>query len=145
VTRHLRLRVSHWRHLLGTLAKVMIAALALDAAEVGDTDTATVEAAFTGTVSATDYGAGVTIRVNAVSQTINSATRQANPALVHFAIAAAVDVDDTVTWEYDDDLGDYQDGEGNPMGDIAATLATNYVGAHLRYDTADDAVWIGAT
>ena len=75
----------------------------------------------------------------------SSATREANHALVHFVIAAAADIDDTVTWEYDDDFGDYQDGDGNPMGDIAAANATNYIGSHLYYDTADDSAWLGAT
>ena len=139
-----RLRPSHWRHLLAQLTGSVVAALSLDSAEVGDVDATTVEAQFSDNVNATDYKAGVTIKVNSVSQTINTATRQADHSLVHFVIAAAVDVDDTITWEYDDDLGDYADDEANPMGDISATAATNYVGAHLYFDTADDAVWSAA-
>ena len=139
-----RLRPSHWRHLLAQLTGSVQAALSLSSTEIGDLGTTTVEAQFSESVTATDYKAGVTIKVNSISQTINTATRQADHSLVHFVIAAAVDVDDTITWEYDDDLGDYADDAANPMGDISATGATNYVGSHLYFDTADDAVWSGA-
>ena len=139
-----RLRPSHWRHLLGALVDAVAAAVTLDSAEIGDVDTTTVEAQFTDNVTATDYKAGVTIKVNSVSQTINSGTRQADQSLVHFVIAAAVDANDAITWEYDDDLGDYADDEANPMGDVSATAATNYVGSHLYYDTAACSAWIGA-
>lgn len=140
-----RARASHWRHLLGTLADAVIAALTLSAAAIGDVGTTTVEAAFTENVTATDYTAGVTIKVNAVSKTINSGTRQGDQSLVRFVLAAAVDANDTITWEYDDDLGDYADDEANPMADVTATNATNYVGSHLYFDTADDSAWVGAT
>ncbi|MEJ2189578.1 MAG: hypothetical protein P8Y93_09215 [Acidobacteriota bacterium] len=139
-----RARPSHWRHLLATLGEAVAAALSLSSAEIGDVGTTTVEAQFSGNVNATDCAAGVTIKVNSVSQTISSGTRQADHSLVYFVITPAVDVDDTVTWEYDDDLGDYADDESNPMGDIVATPAKNYVGSHLRFNVADDAVWVGA-
>jgi len=137
---HLR-SLSHRRRIWGL---VVAAAVTLDDAEVGDVAETIVEARFTEDVTATDYKAGVTIKLNAISQTINDATRQGDHSLVYFTIAAAVDVDDTVTWEYDDDLGDYEDAEGNPMADVAATSATNYVGSHARFDLADDSAWIGA-
>lgn len=140
-----RTRPSHWRHLLAALGEAVAAALYLYSAEIGDVGTTTVEARFSDNVNATDYTAGVTIKVNSVSQTISSGTRQGDHRYVHFVITPAVDVDDTVTWEYDDDLGDYTDDEANPMGDIAATQATNYIGSHLYFDTADDAVWVSAT
>ena len=139
-----RSHASHWRHLLATLGEAVQAALSLERADIGDIGTTTVEAQFSENVNATDYKAGVTIKVNSVSQTINSGTRQADHSLVYFVIAAAADVDDTITWEYDDDLGDYADDEANPMGDITATQAHNYIGSHLYFNTADDAVWIGA-
>jgi len=120
------------------------AELSLSGAEVGDVDTITIEARFSGNVNATDYKAGVTIRVNAISQTINTATRQADHTFVYYVIAAAADVDDTLTWEYDDDLGDYEDDEGAPMADIGATSATNYVGSHARFNLVDDSAWLGA-
>jgi hypothetical protein len=140
-----RFRASRWRHLLGSFTEAVIAALTLAAAAIGDVGTTTIEAQFSDNVTATDYTAGVTIKVNAVSKTINSGTRQADHSLVHFVLAAAVDANDLITWEYDDDLGDYADDEANPMGDVAATPATNYVGAHLYYNTADDSAWLGAT
>jgi hypothetical protein len=143
---HAHLRPSHWRHLLSLLfGETLPSALGFSAGHVGDVATTTVEIHFTGNVNATDYTAGVTIKVNSVSQTISSATRQDDHAQVFYVIAAAVDVDDPVTFQYDDATGDYQDDYGAHMGDIAAQTTTNYVGSHLYFDTADDAVWIGAT
>ena len=137
-----RLRSSHWHHLLATLVSVSL--ITLSGSEIGDEGTTIVEATFTENVNATDYTAGVTIKANGVSQTINSADRQADHTLVHYTLAAALDVNDTVTWEYDDDLGDYQDDDGGLMADVSATSTTNYIGSHLYFDTADDAVWVGA-
>ena len=139
-----RARPSRWRHLLGALGDVVLALLALDDAEAGDVGAAVVEATFTGDVAATDYSAGVTIKVNAIAANIVSALRQDDHSLVHFTLDTAIDIDDTITWEYDDDFGDYEDSEGAPMGDIAATAATNYIGSHLRWNLADDSAWVSA-
>ena len=134
----------HFLHRLYDLLFGGASTLTYSAGEAGDVGTTTIEVQFSGNVTATDYKAGVTIKVNAVSQTINSGTRQADHRFVFFVLAAAVDVNDTITWEYDDDLGDYEDDLGDPMGDITAQNVTNLVGSHLYWDTADDAVWIGA-
>jgi hypothetical protein len=134
----------HFLHRLYDLLFGGASTLTYSAGEVGDVGTTTIEVQFTGNVTATDYKAGVTIKVNAISQTINTATRQADHRFVFFVLAAATDVDDTITWEYDDNLGDYEDDLGDPMLDITAQAVTNLVGSHLYYDTADDAVWIGA-
>ena len=112
--------------------------------EVGDVGTTTIEVMFSENVNATDYADGVTIKFNAVSQNIDSGTRQGNKALVYFVIDTAADVNDAITFEYDDDVGDYEDDAGNPMLDIAAETVTNYIGSHLYLDTADDSIWIGA-
>ncbi len=138
-------RPSHWRHLLARLfGEVIPSALGYSAGHIGDVGTTTVEVHFSGNVNASDYSAGVTIRNNAIPQVISSATRQADHSQVYYVIAAAVDVDDVITFEYDDATGDYADDLGAQMGDIAASATTNYVGSHLYWDTADDAVWIGA-
>lgn len=118
--------------------------LRFSSGEAGDTGTTTIEVTFTDNVTATDYKAGVTIKVNAVSQTINTATRQADHRVVHYVIAAAADVNDTITWEYSAGGGDYQDDNGDPLGDVSAETLDNWIGSHLYFDTADDAVWIGA-
>jgi hypothetical protein len=133
-----------WSHRRRTLGVVSVSVLDVSAAEIGDVSTTTVEVQFTANVNATDYKAGVTIKKNAVSQTINTATRQADQRFVRYVIAAAADADDSVTWEYDSAAGDYQDDEGNPMGDIGATAVTNYIATHFYFDTADDSGWIGA-
>jgi hypothetical protein len=137
---------AHWSHKRRTLGVDSVAASVLDvaAAEAGDVGTTTVEVRFTQNVNATDYKAGVTIKVNSISQTINSATRQADHRYVYYVIASAADADDVITWEYDSGAGDYQDDEGNPMGDISAVTVTNYIATHFYFDTADDSAWLGA-
>jgi len=140
---NVQIRSKSHRRRLGVVA-VTVSGLDFSQGEIGDVGTTTVEVQFTLNVNATDYKAGVTIKLNAVGQTINTATRQADHKFVYYVIAAAADVNDVLTWEYDDDLGDYEDDGGDPMGDIGATGLTNYIGAHLYFDTADDSPWTGA-
>ena len=134
------------RHLLNRLFEALgaVSPLGYSAGEMGDEGTTTVEVRFTQNVNATDYKAGVTIKVNSISQTINSGARQGDHRFVFYVIASAADVDDVITWEYDDDFGDYEDDESNPMGDIVASPVTNFIGSHLYFDTADDAIWVAA-
>jgi len=106
--------------------------------EAGDVGSTTIEITFSEAITSTDYAAGVTIKVNAVAATINSATRQDNQSVVHFVIAAAADIDDVITWEYDDAVGDYQDLAGNALADVAAQTCTNYIGSHLYFDEKED-------
>lgn len=73
---------------------------AFSAAEVGTVNASTVAVTFSIDVSASDYAAGVTIKVNGSGATISSATRQANHAVVYYVISAAVANGDAVTWEY---------------------------------------------
>jgi len=123
---------------------VRVSVLGVSYAEVGDVGTTTIEVVFSQNVNATDYKAGVTIRVNSISQTISTAARQdPNLKLVYYVIAAAADADDVVDWAYDADLGDYEDDEGNPMDDVSAVGLTNYIGCHQYFDTADDSAWVG--
>lgn len=124
---------------------VTISVLGYSSSEIGDVSQTIVEITFTGNVNATDYKDGWTIKVNAVSETISSAARQ-DPTnnKVHFTLASAVDINDVITVEYDDDFGDYEDDAGDPLGDIAAKTATNYVGSHLWFDTEESSAWIGA-
>ena len=134
------------RHLLNRLFEALgaVSPLGYNSGEMGDVGTTTVEVRFTQNVNATDYKAGVTIKVNSISQTINSGARQGDHRFVFYVIASAADVDDVITWEYDDDFGDYEDDESNPMGDITASPVTNFIGSHLYFDTADDAIWVAA-
>ena len=115
---------------------VAVSALAFSAGEIGDVDSTTVEITFTAEVFSptTDYVSGVTIKVNAVSQTISSGTRQVDTSLVHYVITPKIDTNDTVTWEYDDDFGDLEDSGAAPLGDIAAQGNTNYVGSLWYFD-----------
>lgn len=113
-------------------------------ADAGDIGTTTIEVTFTQNVTATNYVSGVTIKLNAVSKTINSGTRQANKAIVHYVIDTAADVNDTLTWEYAEASGDYENDDGIPMPDQAASSVNNWIGSHTYFDTADDAVWLAA-
>lgn len=69
-------------------------------AEVGNVNASTVSVTFSVNVSASNYATGVTIKVNGSAATISSATRQANHAVVYYALSAAVVNGNTVTWEY---------------------------------------------
>lgn len=106
--------------------------------EEGDVDNFSVAVLFSEAVvsGTTDYLTGVTIKVNAVPVTVNSAARQANTALVYYVVDSAeeADADDVITWEYSDTLGDIADTAGNQLGDVSATGVTNNVGEHLRFD-----------
>lgn len=107
--------------------------------EEGDTDTTTIEITFSGGVVASLYDAGVTIKINSVATTIISATRQSDHAVVYFVVADAVDINDVVTFEYDDDFGDYaSESTTGALTDIAASGTTNYVGSHLWFNTGED-------
>lgn len=133
-----------WSHRRRTFGAVSVSVLTVAGAEAGDVGTTTIEVQFSQNVNSTDYKAGVTIKVNSISQTINTATRQADHRYVYYVIASAADADDAITWEYDSGAGDYQDDEGNPMGDISATAVTNYIGSHFYHDIADCSAWLGA-
>lgn len=111
-------------------------------AEDGDVTNATVAVQFSEAVSAAgdDYISGVTIKVNGVSATINSATRQTNQALVYYVLAAAPDANDTITWEYSDPVGVIADLAGNQMGDVTPQAVTNNVGTHLWFDNDADSM-----
>jgi hypothetical protein len=108
------------------------------ASEEGDVDNFTVAVRFSESIvsGTADYLTGVTIKVNTVAVTVDSATLQVDDTYVYYVVNAAeeADANDTITFEYSDTLGDIADGAGNQLGDVAAEAVTNYVGAHLRFD-----------
>ncbi len=70
-------------------------------AEIGTVNGYTIVVTFSQDVSASNYGTGVTIKVNTVATTITSATRQANHAVVRYVIPIPYHGSgDTITWEY---------------------------------------------
>jgi hypothetical protein len=115
--------------------------------EIGDVNSVTVEITFSEAIFSTNYANGVTIRVNAVPATISSATRQdPNKALVYYVLSAAVDINDIITFEYDNDFGDYEtDPGGVEVDDIASTAITNFVGSHYYFDEKEDSMWMMAS
>lgn len=115
--------------------------------EIGDVLNTTVAIRFSENIYSptTDYKSGVTIKVNSVSRTINTATRQTDHHYVHYVIDIACDANDAITWEYDDDFGDMEsEDSGNPLGDVTAETVDNWIGSHLYYNQADDCIWAGA-
>lgn len=109
--------------------------------EAGDVTNATIVAVFSENIVSAldDYVTGVTIKHDAVGQTISSGTRQANHSIVHYVIADTGSPAAVITFEYSDALGDIADEPaGNQLGDIAAQTVLNNIGHHLRFtDRAD--------
>lgn len=141
------LHVAHWRVLLRgqVIAGDDLTPPEFLSGEEGDVTHATLVVTFSENVSASDYALGVTVKYDAVSQTISSATRQTNEAIVHYLLSADPITDDTITWEYSDTVGDYQDAAGNQMGDRAASACTNNIGTHAIFDNAADSMHALAT
>lgn len=113
--------------------------------EIGDVDQVTLEILFSGNVQSADFTAGVTIKVNNVAVGVLSGTRQ-DPlnSLVYYIIDTTVDVNDTVSFEYDSGVGTIQDASNSAEIDsIAEQTIINYVGSHLRFDTEEDSIWLG--
>ena len=110
------------------------------ASEEGDVTHATVAVTFTEAVNSdlNDYVTGVTVKYNAVTQTISSGTRQVDQSKVHYVIAAAPDNNDTITWEYSDAVGDIEDLANNQLGDVTAQTSTNNLGTHAIFDNEMD-------
>jgi len=119
---------------------VVSAAVAFSAGEVGDVSTTVVEVTYSATVvsPSSNYTLGITIKVNGTGVTVSSAARQVDTAKVRYTLASAVDINDTVTFEYSSGPGDLQDSAGSDIADIASTSVTNNVGEHFYFDTADD-------
>ena len=111
--------------------------------EEGDVSNATVVVTFSESIVASDYVTGVTIKFNGVAATIGSAARQASLDTVYYTINSPwADANDAITFEYSDILGDYADLFNNQLGDVAATVVTNDVGRHLRFDDAPNSMHI---
>ena len=100
---------------------------AFASAEIGTVDAVTLVLTFSTEVASADFAAGVTIKVNTVSQTISSAVRQTDQRVVHYVIPAVVN-GDTVTWEYA--TGDIVSAvDGSALEDVTAQEVTNNVPA----------------
>lgn len=126
-------RVQGWRYKFGGSGSGV--APAFFSGEEGDVSNNVVEITFTLAVTATIYDAGVTLKINGVAATITSATRQTDHTLVHYTILEDIDINDVVTFEYDDDFGDLAaEADGTPVADISASGTTNYVGSHHYFD-----------
>src|SRR5512147_772228 len=96
-------------------------------AEIGTVNASTLVVTFDRDVSAADYSAGVTIKVNGSATSITSATRQANHAIVRYVIPVLWHGSgDAVTWEYASGSGNIvAESGGDPLGNVTAQAVTN--------------------
>ena len=102
---------------------------AFNSAEIGTVADTTVVVTFTTEITADDYAAGVTIKVDDVAAEIASATRQADHTVVHYVIPAVTSAS-VVTWEYDDATGEISsEVDGTILDDVTAQTVTNNVPA----------------
>lgn len=100
-------------------------------AEVGNVNASTVAVTFDTNIVAdgSNYSAGVTIKVNGSTRSFESGIRQANHAVVNYALASPVQAGDTVTWEYSAAAGSIvSESDGTALADVTAQTVTNNVG-----------------
>jgi len=98
-------------------------------AEVGTVAATKVVVTFSTEITSADYAAGVTIKVETVSKTISSATRQTDHTVVHYVIPAVAN-GEAVTWEYAALTGVIaSEVDGSPLDDVTAQSVTNNVPA----------------
>lgn len=122
----------------------------LKSAIAGEGDYDVIKGTFTIEVSATDYAAGWTAKVNGVARSITGAARRADKTLVDFTLTSQVEEGDTITLEYDADSGDYaDDATGTVLMDTTPALAvTNAVKEYLfviDHSTGDLTQWSGSS
>ena len=130
--------------LVPNLIAQVISALAFSSGEVGDVSPDDVMVMFNMDVNSptADYLSGVTIKINAVSETFETGVRQTDNRYVLYGNSTEfADQNDVVTWEYDDDFGDIEDDDGSPLGDVAAESVENRVGMHFYWDNDEELVW----
>jgi hypothetical protein len=97
--------------------------------EVGAINTTTIDVTLSEAIQGTNYGSGWTFKINSVTKSIVSATRQTNTAHVYFVISAVVANGDTVTCEYAAASGNIKNMAGNPLANVSAQTLTNNVAA----------------
>ena len=93
--------------------------------EIGNVDASTVVITFDQNITIAS-AAGVTIKADNVSQTISSATRQGNHAIVYFVLSAPLVFGDVVTWEYTGGTIAAED-DATPLGTVTAHTVTNNI------------------
>ncbi|SRR5258706_8580644 len=74
-------------------------------AEIGNIDSSTVVLTLSENIVANDYSLGFTIKINGISELINSATRQSNHAIIYFILDDSVISTDNITIEYNSNRG----------------------------------------
>ncbi len=94
--------------------------------EVGSVADTTVVVTFSENILAPDYKLGVIIKVNGISRTISSGTRQATHSIVRYVLAVPVVALDVVTWEYSELIGGIHSETGTVfLADVSPQVVTN--------------------
>lgn len=114
-----------------------------NSAEIGAVNAFTLVVTFDRAVSASNYAAGVTIKVNGTATSITSAARQSNHAIVRYVIPVLWHGSgDAVTWEYASASGNIiAESGGAALGNVSAQAVTNnceystLLGSDLQADT----------
>ena len=117
-------------------------------AEIGTVNDTTVAVTFTTKVSAAgnDFSTGVIIKVNTVSKSISTGTRQTDHHIVYYVIPA-VDANDVVTVEYNQSTGHIiNEDDGGVMATFTAQAVTNNVApVPPEYDSGEVGLVAAAT
>jgi hypothetical protein len=129
-----RIQIPVWR-LLGAAIGAIGGPPFFSSAEIGDVDEDIVVVDFDHSIMSptNDYVSGVTIKVNTISQVIVSGVRQTNQRFVHYTLAALLEPNDVVTWEYNSGPGNITDFCDNDLANVAAQDVTNNIGTGLQY------------
>lgn len=116
--------------------------------EIGDVSPEEAMIRFTEDVNSptSDFLSGVTIKINSVTEAFETGIRQTDNRYVLYGnVENFADANDVITFEYDDNFGDIEDDDGNPMGDISAQTIDNRVGMHLYYNNDEELIWLVIT
>lgn len=113
---------------------------------IGAINSRTVEIIFSCPVHAADYATGITIKANGVTQTISSATRQAETNIVRYELAIGLFTADTITFEYNAGVGGYYDATDTyAMGNISAKTLVNTIVNVLSLEVPIELLTLGGT
>jgi hypothetical protein len=80
---------------------------------------------FSQDVKATDFGAGVTIKVNGKPARVSSATRAGRADMVRYKLQDRVDPASTLTWAYDAAKGNIQNWSGGQLLSVAEKIVAS--------------------
>jgi hypothetical protein len=94
--------------------------------EIGSVDGFTAVIRFDEPMKSAHFATGVTIKVNTVDATIDSATLQTDKHYVYYVLHVATVMSDVVTWEYAKATGDIANLSDVVLEDVSAKTLVNH-------------------